>query len=353
MKYQYNSLTLFNIFYLLSGILWILGFILILNKIKTEIHQTINTTWIQTITTDYKERFSLIDNKNIEKYRNSSDGSETIKIECDGKILELKYNLIPGSISQFDQETRIIQSLLQKIHPIDVYQIDSIFQEELSVNNIQATTAICYTIVNSSNKTLQHSHDDIRFYSNIYPTPIIYTGIDNSIELQGFVDYSWINYFKRMGLLSFVWITMGTFIVITYFFFLKKHQPGHIIRTISPDDTTDKNTTKVIHGGHSIIVTFHQRTRLIVSGQTSIMLTPMQGMLFQCLLENEHFFQDYDTLFEKLWGNKYSDKKNLEQQRYTLEEKLKVMPFIRIKTVPRMGYQLEKDEDVRIIVDTE
>lgn len=349
MKYKHKNLILFNAFYLLSGILWMSGLVLIFNKIKNEIHQTINTTWIQTITTDYRERFSLIQNKTIVKYGNASDRSETIKIECDGKILELKYNLTSGLIGQFDQETRIIQSLLQKIHPIDIYQIDSTFQKELSINNIQSTTAICYTIINNSNKTLQHSHDDIRFYSNVYSTPIIYTGIDNSIQLQGFVDYSWINYIKRIGLLSFVWIVMGLLIIITYFFFSKKHQPGHILQTIP----SDENTAKVIQSQHSIIVTFHQRTRVLISGQTSIMLTPLQGMLFQSLLENEHFFQDYDTLFEKLWGNKYSDKKNLEQQRYTLEEKLKVMPFIRIKTVPRMGYQLEKDEDVRIIVDTE
>ena len=71
-----------------------------------------------------------------------------------------------------------------------------------------------------------------------------------------------------------------------------------------------------------IRITYHSRLREIETADDKIMLTPLQGKLFDSLFANNKYFQDYETLYEERLGTKSTDQKNMEQHRYSLEEKL-------------------------------
>ena len=97
MKNQNKAYVLLYTFYICASVFWIIGSIILLKRIQTDIHSQINQTWEQCILTDYRERLSNVPNKNIRKIQNALLEYERLELEPTGHTVEsLTAWLVPG-----------------------------------------------------------------------------------------------------------------------------------------------------------------------------------------------------------------------------------------------------------------
>ncbi len=352
MKLRKEKFVLSYFYYTIACILWLCGIFLLYSKIKTEFHHKINDIWNNAIAMDYSNRLSNIDNKVIRKANKNYSLYEKMYFESDDYLIELDYEDVEGD-NQLDREFKMYQTIMLVVNPLDIHKLDSLFNQLLAAAHINAKTAIIYTVLDKGKMeekiiSEDHSLNNISFYEHAFATNPFYTGINNTICLQGFVEYSKKNFLHFTGPITIIWIFIG-FLIFTGFFItikrIKKNQRKKRIEANNRLKEMIESEKKLIR------ITYHSRLREIETADDKIMLTPLQGKLFASLLANNKYFQDYETLYEELWGTKSTDKKNLEQQRYSLEEKLRMIPGLHIITIPRMGYQLIMDDNIRLEVD--
>ena len=278
MKNLNKAYVLLYTFYICASVFWIIGSIILLKRIQTDIHSQINQTWEQCILTDYRERLSNVPNKNIRKIQNALLEYERLELESDGHLFELFYDSTANAGNRVERETRMLQTALLTLNPIQINNLDSLFQKELEDAQITGACGIIYSYPHAKQKIVTHSVENIGLFTNSYRTPIHYTGANDDIQLQGFVQYPLCTYFHRMGSITVIWCLMAFLIVFGFFIQHKRLHHKEIDNNNSEPDPPTSDVGKTV-------ITYRIRTRELITQNQHIQLTPLQGKLFACLLE--------------------------------------------------------------------
>lgn len=312
----------------LIGIAWFYCGYLMHKTTKSDVQEQINGVWINSIQTDCHNRLAETGSKYIRQYnKNTSLSPSNITIETDNEEKHWAKDEIPHPKNEKDIENRAIQTYLLYKHPIQLMRLDSLFQTLLKERNITAPTAVAY-LHNENGNHPEYSVLDTTFCSKSFATQKIQTGIDNSIILRGYVKLSVWDYIQHSPLFYLLWISCG----ILLFFFIC-HYKKKVLSTANKRILSQKEKTYTE-------IRYLSNEKILTDGRTTLSLTPMQGILLNCLMENEKYYQPHETIIKRLWPYGEGDKKKLEQQKRFLQNKLKDMPALSIKITRGVGYTL-------------
>lgn len=162
----------------------------------------------EAIKEDFQNRSKILTEKvttlTIPPIQTTSDSS-TFKSET----TEIKVPALPNR-SLDEKMTDFLQSVLAVENPIDVYKLDTIFQQKLKEKNIHLTTAICLTdTINKKNNncTLLNTSS----FTSLFSEPYLISSI--GISLRAYIKIPPISLIKRMPV-SY-WITLAGGILFT------------------------------------------------------------------------------------------------------------------------------------------
>jgi len=309
-------------YFLIYGFIWIIGYFLIYKLSQSEIRKQIDKVWIQTVSANCKIRLAEV---GLEYIRgNGKKIPPTILIETKNRKTIFSKDEVIAFADTEEKKLNALQTLLLEENPIQVNKLDNLFQKRLEEVNISTSTAVAY--INVKNNQKQHSSVDTTFYKHAFATTEIKTGVDGSIILLGYADLSWEDCVKHAKIVFMLWFLCGIFVegMIFYLKFIKPNKRQTLI--------------------------YYVYNRILINGDKSIQLPPLEGSLLHLLLTCKNSQKGYDELLHNLWKEKDGNKKRLERVRYALDEKLKDMPGIQIRTISRHGYQLhiKKGYTIRI-----
>lgn len=337
-----------RILFILIGLVWAVGNILIFQITQTHLPLQVNEIWEQTVINDANRRLTETGKRYIRKYDNNETSSKISKvtIETEHEKTSLDTKDIPNPKDEADRDNRALQTILLYFKPVNTNKLDSLFQISLSDEHIFAPTAVSY-LYNKADSLRQYSTTDTLFYQNSFATDTIKTGIDNSIILNGYVKLSWTNNLLYASPVYILWMFISIICAFVIHYYIRKRSiKNPINKTLANNDIEAKIEQPYIPTCKTIIYKVSHRE--LIYEDITASLAPLQAALLDSLLEDKNYYQDYNSLINKLWPNDSGEKKRLEQQRYILEERLQAIPSIHIRTIPRSGYQLVLDENVVI-----
>lgn len=309
------------------GIAWFYCGYLMHKTTKSDVQERINEVWINSIQTDCHNRLAETGSKYIRKYNNDTSTSSEITIKTKNGEEHLDKGEITIPKNEKDAEYRVFQTYLLIEHPIRPMRLDSLFQTLLKEENITAPTAVAY-LHNGKGNHPEYSVLDTTFCSKSFATQEIQTGIDNSIILRGYVKLSVWDYIQHSPLFYLLWISCG---ILSFFFIC--HYKKKVLSTANKRILSQKEKTYTE-------IRYLSNEKILTDGRTTLSLTPMQGILLNCLMENEKHYQPHETVIKRLWPHGEGDKKKLEQQKRSLQNKLKDMPALNIKLTRGVGCAL-------------
>lgn len=157
--------------------------------------------------------------------------------------IEIKTTAQPN-LSLNEKMTDFIQSILAIKNPINIYHLDTIFQQKLQSENIQITTAICLTDT-INNKDNSCTHSNIDSFTPLFTTSYQISSI--GISLQIYIKISLFSLIRRMPILY--WVALLGWIIFTlsigYIWYnLKRNIPVLIKYSVEREHALQKELTQ-------------------------------------------------------------------------------------------------------------
>lgn len=255
------------------------------------------------------------------------DGHSTVYLENSDSIRQLSHSM---------KHNHVIQSILQHKTPINVTNLDSLFQKSLYDENIKARTAIQYTD-NTTGKTY-YSNPDTASYRNYFAFEKIHAGLSNEITLQAFVKISPFTIIRRsifpMGGITLIWIILMS---VSTYFAVRKEKVREVEVEIFVTEPPKRNRIQLTD---SILLDVDQNC-LRYNGK-EMQLTDLYIKFFVILLNKPDYFAGYDELISGLYSNiETGGRDRLDQLIKRLRtDVFPSIPEIELKNIPKKGYRL-------------
>lgn len=256
------------------------------------------------------------------------------------ETIELKT---PRQQSQSLDEKMIdfLQSVLAVKNPINVYQLNSIFQQKLKEENIHLETAICLTdTINKKNNSC--THFNIASFIPLFTEPYMVSSI--GINLKSYIKIHRLTLIKCMPALYWIvlfgWLLFTSSIIYAWFCIRKKVP----VLIKEKELNTFKQTEKIENNPNihifSPCLTFDKSTRKLLYNGDTVKLTRQQQQLLIAFCNAPENTCSIDDLHTQVWKGTTVEENTIQQAISRLNTELKKIPDIQIEYVFKDSYRL-------------
>lgn len=243
-KYLFIGTTIASIICIITlSILVVTHIVSFLQQEKEHIQDKVTTLFKESVNEDFHNRSKILTGEistgNLHK---TNKDSGTFK----SSTLEIKTPVLPN-LSLDEKMTDFLQSVLAVKNPINVYRLDTLFQQKLNEENIHIATAICLTdTINKKNNTC--THYNTASFIPLFTEPYLVSSI--GISLRAYIKIPRVTLIRRIPILY--WIALLGWFLFTLsigcaWYNLRKKMPvlvegyGKREKTLQEELTQKKN----------------------------------------------------------------------------------------------------------------
>lgn len=343
---RYLSLALLFLFFLIISIA---GCIRMNQKNELEFKRQIDKIWTEAVRTDCYKRLGESEQLFIQYKTPSLSSSVSIQTK-DTTVIMAKDSLSQSEGEVVKQHKILQTALLALEHPVQVQQLDSIFQNLLIVDNLR-DLKVFSSYYDSRNGLVKNSKADTSFFAKTIATNEIKTGVSGEITLCGYVVVPAFYFIKRAKLFYVGWVCFMVCVSLIFCsLFQKKKVTKNIESALSEVSLPKAKNLDDSVPDMSQEIFYDSTTRTLTYMKQSVGFTSLSGLLFLSLLQSPNHSLPYETIISVLWPDESGDKGRLEQHCCTLRKKLKeISDFdISIETISGVGYALHIPEGIEI-----
>lgn len=240
------------------------------------------------------------------------------------------------------------QMYLLKKNPIQVIRLDSLFKAMLYENEVQAETAIVYTV----NAESEYSNLDSMFYKNA--TPLNSVSFGGLINLQGYVKFDNVfilNKIPHVWTIILVWF--GLVLIICVYNFLKwREWRLFSILYVTPlgkskyELSVPESKQILISGSSSDCMRirddlyFDYKKGEIKYKNAIIHLSRKSVFLIKFLLEGEDWFQTYESIKKNVWCDEETSNDAVRNAVNRLNTEIQNVSGFYIDKIPMKGLRI-------------
>lgn len=236
-KYLFIGTTIASIICIITlAILVVTHIVSFLLQEKEHIQDKVTTLFQESVNEDFHNRSKILTGEiSTGNLHETNKDSGTFK----SSTLEIKTPVLPN-LSLDEKMTDFLQSVLAIKKPINVYQLDTIFQRKLKEDNIHIITAICLTdTVNEKNNSC--TRWDINSFIPLFMEPYVISSI--GITLKAYIQiptYTLIQHIPVLYWLALLgWLIFAT--SIGYAWYNLRMQVPEIIKAAETKENTLQN----------------------------------------------------------------------------------------------------------------
>lgn len=329
---------------ILSGICILCVAVLVITHIysfmhleKEHIHDKAIALFKESVNEDFQYRSKVLTEKlSIVNLPETNKDSITFKTDS----LEIKASVVPNRPLD-EKMTDFFQSVLAIKNPINVYRLDTIFQQKLKEENILIETAICLTdTINNKNNSC--THFNIASFIPLFTEPYMVSSI--GISLKTYIKIPRYTLIKRMPTLYWIgligWFLFASSIIYAWFCVNKKVP----VLIKEKEQNTFKQTEKVENNPNihifSPCLTFDKSTRKLLNNGETVKLTRQQQQLLLAFCNAPDNICSIDNLLSQVWKGSKVEENTIQQAISRLNTELKKISDINIEYVFKDSYRL-------------
>lgn len=309
---------------------------------KEYIHDKAIALFKESVKEDFQCRSKVLTEKlSIVNLPETNKDSITFKTDS----LEIKASVLPNRPLD-EKMTDFFQSVLAVKNPINVYQLDTIFQQKLIEENIHIETAICLTdTINNKNNSC--THFNIASFIPLFTEPYMVSSI--GISLKTYIKIPRFTLIKRMPTLYWIgligWFLFTSYIIYAWYC-IRKKVPVLItekeLNTFTHTEKIENNTNLHIF---SPCLTFDKSTRKLLYNEESVKLTRQQQQLLLAFCNAPDNICSIDNLLSQVWKGSKVEENTIQQAISRLNTELKKISDIKIEYVFKDSYQLTTEKE--------
>lgn len=258
------------------------------------------------------------------------DGHQTTHLENVDSLRQISDNVFLNNSKQ---------SILLRKKPINIIELDNMFQSGLHERGIHLHTALQYTD-NTTGKSY-YSNPDSSLYKSYLFLGRIDAGVFSEISIQAYVKVTPFTIIRKaalpMGGITSAWII---FLITLVYIALRKPKvvEKEKIVEVFVTDPLVRSRIEVLHN----LCLEADRNCFVYNGQ-EIELTSLITQFFTVLLSSPDKYVSYDEMLSRLYeGYKNYNKNSLDQLVARVRKMiLPQIPCLKLITVPGKGYRLE------------
>lgn len=309
---------------------------------KEYIHDKAIALFKESVKEDFQCRSKVLTEKlSIVNLPETNKDNITFKTDS----LEIKASVVPNRPLD-EKMTDFFQSVLAVKNPINVYQLDTIFQQKLIEENIHIETAICLTdTINNKNNSC--THFNIASFIPLFTEPYMVSSI--GISLKTYIKIPRFTLIKRMPTLYWIgligWFLFTSYIIYAWYC-IRKKVPVLItekeLNTFTHTEKIENNTNLHIF---SPCLTFDKSTRKLLYNEESVKLTRQQQQLLLAFCNAPDNICSIDNLLSQVWKGSKVEENTIQQAISRLNTELKKISDIKIEYVFKDSYQLTTEKE--------
>lgn len=348
MNKQYIFQTLTALCICLIAYILISQIRIFLHTEKEEVQKIAYSSLQKAIEADYQIRKSSLNDKFVSGKSHTSP-SDSCTFRSTTKEVKISNDL-DRSVEQRLKD--FFQCILSDKNPIDVYQLDSLFQNDLHSEKISMKTAIYLT--DSLHKSVSHTQTDTLSFTPLPENPYRISSI--GITLRAYVKITpWV-LLKRMPLLY--WLGLVGWLLLSFFLGYRylQNREKTPITAISEDNGEEKShkepeiqnkepeNYEQTENEYMIKLTplliFKKKEKILIYKNEPVHLTPQEIDIFITFLNAPGRTSSLEYFRKNNWPNEVITDTTIRKAISRLKKKLKIIPSIQIESNNKGEYTL-------------
>lgn len=268
----------------------------------------------------------------------SQGGTESANdsIQVISEFGETTLNIESKNELSYDEKKYVCDQLyLLYKNPIRADHLDSLFNEKLQAEGIEAETAIVYKVqMSDSSEMMECSRTDSSFYKKATALPLMKIG--NTIELEGYVSLSEWTIWNRIPYIWMVTVLLsclgiGGFVFIGY----KKEKKVEV----ENENKVNKDLIGYIQIREDLY--FKETEGFLLYKDQKIYLRKRHTELLAFLLRGDSYFRSYEELQNKVWKVENLTRDAMRVAVKRLNDNLEEIPGFSVETVSGKGFRID------------